>query len=99
MPLTFRITVGIGAVFVMYTLIKVVKGKVGEVHPLMWVVAIAFLIYFGHEEPPYQLDETDHVVEGPRFSGALRNAGARGPPKSDRLQADQVSYSRWCLHR
>ena len=49
MPLTFRITVGIGAVFVMYTLIKVVKGKVGEVHPLMWVVAIAFLIYFGHD--------------------------------------------------
>jgi len=33
----------------MYTLIKVVKGKVGEVHPLMWVVAIAFLIYFGHD--------------------------------------------------
>ena len=47
MPLTFSITVGIGAGFVMYTLIKVVKGKTGEIHPLMWVVAIAFLIYFG----------------------------------------------------
>jgi AGZA family xanthine/uracil permease-like MFS transporter len=47
MPLTFSITVGIGAGFVMYTLIKVVKGKSSEIHPLMWVVAIAFLIYFG----------------------------------------------------
>jgi adenine/guanine/hypoxanthine permease len=47
MPLTFSITVGIGAGFVMYVLIKVVKGKMAEVHPLMWVVAVAFLIYFG----------------------------------------------------
>jgi xanthine/uracil/vitamin C permease (AzgA family) len=23
-----------------------VRGKLGEIHPLMWVVAIAFLIYF-----------------------------------------------------
>jgi AGZA family xanthine/uracil permease-like MFS transporter len=30
----------------MYTLIKLIKGKAGEVHPLMWVVAIAFVIYF-----------------------------------------------------
>jgi AGZA family xanthine/uracil permease-like MFS transporter len=47
MPLTYKITVGIGAGFVMWVLIKVVKGKAREVHPLMWVVAIAFLIYFG----------------------------------------------------
>jgi AGZA family xanthine/uracil permease-like MFS transporter len=47
MPLTFKITVGIGAGFVMWVLIKVVKGKAREVHPLMWVVALAFLIYFG----------------------------------------------------
>jgi AGZA family xanthine/uracil permease-like MFS transporter len=46
MPLTFSITVGIGAGFVMYTLIKVVKGKASEIHPLLWVVAIAFLVYF-----------------------------------------------------
>ncbi|MCI0425172.1 MAG: NCS2 family permease [Actinobacteria bacterium] len=49
MPLTFKITVGIGAGFVMYTLIKVVKGKARDVHPLMWVVTVAFLIYFGQE--------------------------------------------------
>jgi AGZA family xanthine/uracil permease-like MFS transporter len=46
MPLTFKITVGIGAGFVMYTFIKVIKGKARDVHPLMWVIAIAFLIYF-----------------------------------------------------
>jgi adenine/guanine/hypoxanthine permease len=47
MPLTFSITVGIGAGFVVYTLVKVVKGKAADVHPLMWVVTVAFLVYFG----------------------------------------------------
>ncbi|MBI2777207.1 MAG: NCS2 family permease [Chloroflexi bacterium] len=46
MPLTFSITVGIGAGFVSWTFIKVVRGKLGEIHPLMWLVSIAFLIYF-----------------------------------------------------
>ena len=46
MPLTYNITVGIGAAFVTYVLIKVVRGKLGEVHPLLWVVAIAFAVYF-----------------------------------------------------
>jgi xanthine/uracil/vitamin C permease (AzgA family) len=27
-------------------LIKVVRGKISEVHPLMWVVAVAFAIFF-----------------------------------------------------
>jgi AGZA family xanthine/uracil permease-like MFS transporter len=47
MPLTFSITVGIGAGFVMHTVIKIVKGKAAEVHLLMWVVTVAFLVYFG----------------------------------------------------
>ena len=46
MPLTYNITVGIGAAFVTYVLIKTVRGKAGEVHWLMWVVAVAFLVYF-----------------------------------------------------
>jgi adenine/guanine/hypoxanthine permease len=46
MPLTFSITVGIGAGFVSYVFIKVIKGKFADIHPLMWVVAIAFAIYF-----------------------------------------------------
>jgi adenine/guanine/hypoxanthine permease len=46
MPLTFNITIGIGAGFITYVLIKVARGRFAEVHPLMWVVAIAFLVYF-----------------------------------------------------
>ncbi len=46
MPLTYDITVGIGAGFITWVFIKVVKGKFREVHPLMWVVAIAFLVFF-----------------------------------------------------
>jgi adenine/guanine/hypoxanthine permease len=46
MPLTFSITNGIGAGFIAWVLIKVAVGKFGEIHPLMWLVAIAFVIYF-----------------------------------------------------
>jgi AGZA family xanthine/uracil permease-like MFS transporter len=46
MPLTYNITVGIGAAFVTWVLIKVVRGKLDAIHPLMWVVALAFLVYF-----------------------------------------------------
>ena len=46
MPLTYNITVGIGAAFVSYVLIKAVRGKFGEIHPLLWVVGLAFAIYF-----------------------------------------------------
>ncbi len=46
MPFTYSITVGIGAGFLAYVLIKVVVGKVGEVRPLLWVVAAMFVVYF-----------------------------------------------------
>ena len=46
MPLTFSITIGIGAGFVSWVLIKLALGKFGAIHPLMWVVAAAFVIYF-----------------------------------------------------
>ncbi len=46
MPFTFSITVGIGAGFLMYVVLKVVRGKARLVHPLMWVVAGLFVIYF-----------------------------------------------------
>ena len=49
MPITFSITVGIGAAFVTWVLIKAVRGKFGQIHPLMWVVAIAFLVYFAQD--------------------------------------------------
>ncbi len=47
MPLTFSITVGIGAAFITHVVIKIVRGKITEIHPLLWVVAVAFVIYFG----------------------------------------------------
>ena len=49
MPFTYNITVGIGAGFIAFVLIKVVRGKVGEVHALMWVVSALFVVYFAIE--------------------------------------------------
>jgi AGZA family xanthine/uracil permease-like MFS transporter len=49
MPLTYDITVGIGAGFISWVLIKLVRGKTGEIHWLMWVVAVAFLIFFAQD--------------------------------------------------
>jgi AGZA family xanthine/uracil permease-like MFS transporter len=46
MPFTFSITVGIGAGFLMYVVLKIVRGRTKLVHPLMWVVAGLFVIYF-----------------------------------------------------
>lgn len=46
MPLTFTITIGIGAGVVMWVILKAVTGKWAEVHWLMWLVFIAFLVYF-----------------------------------------------------
>ena len=46
MPFTYSISVGIGAGFIAYVFIKLVRGKVAEVHPLMWVVAGLFVVYF-----------------------------------------------------
>jgi adenine/guanine/hypoxanthine permease len=46
MPFTYSISVGIGAGFLSYVLIKVVKGKSAQVHPLLWVVAALFVAYF-----------------------------------------------------
>ena len=46
MPLTYDITVGIGAGFVSWVGIKVIRGGARDVHPLMWLVATAFVVYF-----------------------------------------------------
>jgi AGZA family xanthine/uracil permease-like MFS transporter len=45
-PFTFSITNGVGAGFIAYTAIKILKGKPLEVHPLMYVSTAAFLAYF-----------------------------------------------------
>ena len=46
MPFTYSITNGIGAGFVAFCFIKLVRGKGGQVHPMMYVAAAAFVVYF-----------------------------------------------------
>jgi AGZA family xanthine/uracil permease-like MFS transporter len=46
MPLTYSITNGIAAGFVTYTFLKLLHGKWREIHPLMWLVSAAFVLYF-----------------------------------------------------
>lgn len=49
MPFTYSISVGIGAGFVSYVFLKLVRGKAAEVHALLWVVAGLFVVYFAIE--------------------------------------------------
>jgi AGZA family xanthine/uracil permease-like MFS transporter len=46
MPFTYSITNGIGTGFVAYVFIKLARGKARDVHPMMYVVAAAFVVYF-----------------------------------------------------
>ena len=46
MPFTYSIAVGIGAGFVTHVVLKVATGKSKSIHPLLWVVAGAFVVYF-----------------------------------------------------
>jgi AGZA family xanthine/uracil permease-like MFS transporter len=46
MPFTYSISVGIGAGFLAYVFLKVVRGRIATVHPLMWVIAGLFVLYF-----------------------------------------------------
>jgi len=45
-PLTYSISHGIGAGFTAYVAIKVLNGRIRDVHPLMAVSAAAFAIFF-----------------------------------------------------
>ncbi len=46
MPFTYSITNGIGAGFMTYTFVKMVRGKGAEVHWMMYVASAAFALYF-----------------------------------------------------
>ncbi|MCE3553997.1 NCS2 family permease [Pseudonocardia sp. RS11V-5] len=46
MPFTYSIANGIGASFISYVVLSAATGKARQVHPLMWVVAVAFVGYF-----------------------------------------------------
>lgn len=49
MPFSFSIAVGIGAGFVSYVVLKLAVGKARQVHPLMYLSAVLFVIYFAIE--------------------------------------------------
>ena len=46
MPFTFSITNGVGAGFVSYTVIKLLRGEARDVHWMMYLSSAAFVIYF-----------------------------------------------------
>jgi len=46
MPFTYSIANGIGAGFISWVLLYAVTGRTRAIHPLMWVVAATFAVYF-----------------------------------------------------
>jgi len=46
LPLTFNISYGIGFGFISYVIIKLARGKPGEVHPLLYAAAALFALAF-----------------------------------------------------
>jgi AGZA family xanthine/uracil permease-like MFS transporter len=47
MPFTYSITNGIGAGFIAYVFLKLARGRTRDVSPMMYVAAVAFVVYFG----------------------------------------------------
>ncbi|HLU95613.1 MAG TPA: NCS2 family permease [Thermobifida alba] len=52
MPYTYSIANGIGVAFIAYTVVRLAQGRWRDVHPLMLVVSVVFLIHFA--EAPIQ---------------------------------------------
>ena len=46
MPFTYSISDGIGAGFIAFVIVKLARGKVREIHWLMWLVSLLFVVYF-----------------------------------------------------
>ena len=46
MPLTYSIANGIGVGFISWVVVRSLSGKAREVSPLLWIVAVGFLVYF-----------------------------------------------------
>jgi AGZA family xanthine/uracil permease-like MFS transporter len=49
MPFTYSITNGIGAGVISYVLLRTATGRGRQIHPLMWLIAVLFLVYFALE--------------------------------------------------
>ena len=54
MPFTYSITNGIGAGVISFVVLMLASGRRRVIHPLMWVIAVLFLVYF-FLEPLQQL--------------------------------------------
>jgi adenine/guanine/hypoxanthine permease len=46
MPFTYSIANGIGVGFISYVVLAAAGGNVKKVHPLLWIVAALFVVYF-----------------------------------------------------
>jgi AGZA family xanthine/uracil permease-like MFS transporter len=46
MPFTYSISNGIGAGIITYVVLKVFTGRAREIHPLMYGIAVLFVLYF-----------------------------------------------------
>ena len=46
MPFTYNISYGIGFGFISYTIIKLLRGRWRQVHPLMIIVSVLFAVAF-----------------------------------------------------
>ncbi|MBX0300027.1 NCS2 family permease [Cryobacterium sp. 1639] len=46
MPLSYSIANGIGAGFISWVIVRALSGKAREISPLLWVVAVGFLVFF-----------------------------------------------------
>lgn len=46
MTLAYNISIGIAFGFILYIIVKLVQGKAKEIHPILWVCASLFLLYF-----------------------------------------------------
>jgi AGZA family xanthine/uracil permease-like MFS transporter len=49
MPFTYSITNGIGAGVISFVVLRTAVGRRRDVHPLMWLIAALFLVYFALE--------------------------------------------------
>jgi AGZA family xanthine/uracil permease-like MFS transporter len=47
MPLTYSIATGIGIGFIVYPLLKLMRGKGREVHPILYLFMVLFFIQIG----------------------------------------------------
>jgi adenine/guanine/hypoxanthine permease len=49
MPFTYSIANGIASGFIFYTIVKIVRGKAKEVHPIMYIFALLFILKFAFQ--------------------------------------------------